>query len=118
MIKGIGIDLESISRVQEALDNQPAFVDRILTENEIKQYQDLPKAKSVEYLASRFSGKEAFSKAIGTGIGENVSFQEIEILNNTSGKPIISYQKNNDQYFISISHKDDYVITQVIIEVK
>ena len=118
MIKGIGTDLESINRVQQAVENQPEFIERILTNNEIDQIKDLSESKSIEYIASRFSGKESFSKALGFGIGENVSWQEIEILNNNKGKPEIFYNGKTDGLFISISHKDDYVITQVVIDVK
>lgn len=118
MIKGVGIDLESIGRVKKTADSQPGFIKKILTAKEIEQMNSFSDSKALEYLVSRFSAKESFSKALGSGIGENLSWQDIEILNDSQGKPNIFFQGKSEDFFVSISHKDDYVITEVIIEVK
>jgi holo-[acyl-carrier protein] synthase len=77
-----GIDLIEISRIQKVLDRHgERFLNRIYTPAEIQQ----SKGNAPE-LAARFAAKEAASKALGTGIGL-VSWREMEILNEKSGKP-------------------------------
>ena len=75
--------------------------------------------RKYEFLAGRFSAKEAFSKAYGTGIGKKVGFQDIEILNDSqTGRPeIVKFPGDNKlQAKISISHSGEYVVTEVILE--
>jgi holo-[acyl-carrier protein] synthase len=116
MIKGLGIDIESIARVKKAAANQDRFIETILTVNEIKQYRQLVDLKADQYLASRYSAKESYSKAAGTGIGADTHWLDIEILNQANGAPKLTYQGHGDGILVAISHKDDYVITEVIIE--
>ncbi|MFZ9181482.1 MAG: holo-ACP synthase [Rickettsiales bacterium] len=96
MILGIGIDLLLNSRLKKLLENSPqAFLKRVFTDNEIKIYQNnFPKKKlfsklAIGHLAKRFCAKEAFAKAIGTGIGRGINFNDIEIKNDNLGKPFI-----------------------------
>ncbi len=70
--------------------------------------------RQVEFLAGRFSAKEAFSKAAGTGIGKNLSFIDIEIESDALGKPMIVKPKVHAH--LSISHSREYAVAQVIIE--
>src|SRR5699024_2759604 len=85
MIKGIGIDIIELSRIQKSVQNNPRFVHRILAEEEIKHYENLSTdRRKVEFLAGRFAAKEAFAKANGTGIGE-LSFRDIQVLSNENG---------------------------------
>jgi len=114
MIKGIGIDIIELSRIQNILMRQKKFVDRVLTPKERRKFEELSAVRKVEYLAGRFAAKEAFSKANGTGIGEELSFQDIEIDNDSSGKPCIV--KPEVRAHLSISHSRDYAIAQVTIE--
>lgn len=114
MIKGIGIDIIELSRIQELISRQMKFADRILTKNEKKRFQDLPERRKVEFLAGRFAAKEAYAKALGTGIGKNLSFLDIEIASNDLGKPYIAMPKVKAH--LSISHSRDYAVAQVIIE--
>jgi len=114
MIKGIGIDIIELSRVRELLGRQGKFIDRILTEKEKEKFEDLSEARKVEYLAGRFAVKEAFSKAWGTGIGKELSFLDIEIATDASGKPVL--MKPKVQAHLSISHSREYAVAQVIIE--
>ncbi len=115
MISGIGIDIIEIARIQELAAKQSKFVDRILTLNEKKKYDELPAGRKAEFLAGRFAAKEAFSKACGTGIGKKLSFQEIEIVNDESGKPFIK-KPFSDGVHLSISHSKEYAVAQVVIE--
>lgn len=116
MIKGIGVDITEIARVKEMMENHDQFIDRILTSAEKKQCETFADKRKIEYLAARFSAKESFSKAYGTGIGKEVSFQDLSIIDNELGKPIVTTNKVTSPVHISISHTDDLVFTQIIIE--
>ncbi|WP_188456847.1 holo-ACP synthase [Virgibacillus oceani] len=117
MIKGIGIDLIELNRIQEKIEHNERFIKRILTDKEQELYSSLTGVmRKVEYLAGRFAAKEAFAKAAGTGIGK-LSFQHIEILPNEQGAPRIIVQGfNDDNIFISITHSKEYAMAQVVIE--
>ncbi|WP_246945322.1 holo-ACP synthase [Bacillus pinisoli] len=115
MIKGIGIDIVEIKRIETLLEKTPKFVDRILTEGERSVWNTLTDRRKYEYLAGRFAAKEAFSKAMGTGIGVGLQFIDIEILQDEKGKPYIAKPLENGVH-LSISHSKDYAVAQVIIE--
>ncbi|MFC4402044.1 holo-ACP synthase [Gracilibacillus xinjiangensis] len=117
MIRGIGIDIVEMERVKQILIRQPNIVDRVLTADEKELYENLTaERRKMEFFAGRFSAKEAFSKALGTGIGK-VSFQDIEILRDENGAPTIqSRAAKGEKVFVSISHSEAYAVAQVIIE--
>lgn len=115
MIKGIGIDIVELTRV-EKLTKKEKFIDRILTAQEKKRYLGLPERRQVEFLAGRFSAKEAFAKARGTGIGKELSFLDIEIMSDGAGKPSIYTKDRTEKVHVSISHSREYAVSQVIIE--
>jgi len=86
MIYGIGTDLVNIDRIKKILSkNRDGFVKRVLSEHEQALFAN--KADSAAYCAKRFAAKEAFAKALGTGIGKTVSFQDLTVRNNENGKP-------------------------------
>lgn len=114
MIVGIGIDITELYRIAKSIE-QPRFLERILTERERELASALAGKRKVEFVAGRFAAKEAFSKAIGTGIGKEVGFQDIEIINDERGKPIV-HASYPYVIHISISHSNDYAIAQVILE--
>lgn len=116
MIKGIGIDLAEISRIETISLEHDGFTQKVLTTAETAEYLSFSEKRRVEYLADRFSAKEAFSKAMGSGIGKKVSFQDVSILDDDAGKPHIFTQLTKDKIHISISHTDNLVMTEVIIE--
>lgn len=116
MIHGIGIDLVEIERVQEILGRQPEFPKRILTSKEYQRFLELSNHRQVEFLAGRFAAKEAFSKAMGTGIGRETSFQDIEILPDDKNKPIANTALFSGEVHVSISHSDTYAIAEVLLE--
>ncbi len=115
MIKGIGIDIIEIHRIEKLTARTPKFVQRILTEIEIEKYEQLQGNRKAEYLAGRFAAKEAFSKAMGTGIGKGLQFTDIEIVQDSFGKPSFSKPINEGTH-LSISHSKEYAVAQVIIE--
>jgi holo-[acyl-carrier protein] synthase len=114
MIKGIGVDIIELSRVQDIISRQKKFIDRILTDKERQTFEQLSDHRKAEFLGGRFAAKEAFSKANGTGIGKQLSFLDIEIETDALGKPFIS--KPKVQAHLSISHSKEYAVAQVIIE--
>lgn len=116
MIVGIGIDIIELERIKSILTRQERFYERVLTTKEQELFLQLPKHRQIEFLAGRFAAKEAFSKALGTGIGNEISFQEIEVLPNTLNKPVVESKKFNGNIHLSISHSNDYAIAQIILE--
>lgn len=115
MIYGIGVDIEEIGRLRAVAD-QDSFINKVLTPAEAAVYQTLSDKRAAEFLAGRWSAKEAFSKAFGTGIGKAVAFQDLEILDDASGKPAFHRQPFDGKAFVSISHTSELVMTEVLLE--
>lgn len=106
MIIGIGSDIIDIRRIEKlCLKFGKKFEERIFTEAEIARANSRSITKTAT-LAKRFAAKEAFAKAIGTGIGK-ISWKEIEIKNNDDGRPFIELSGNalNTLNNISSSNK-------------
>ena len=124
MIYGIGTDLVNIDRVKKILSkNRDGFVKRVLSEHEQALFAN--KADSAAYFAKRFAAKEAFAKALGTGIGRVVSFQDLTIRNNENGKPHFIPSEKLRQYLVennikqahlSISDENQNAIAFVVLE--
>ena len=124
MIYGIGTDIVSIERVQEILKkNRDGFINRVLSEHERALFSN--KADSAAYCAKRFAAKEAFSKALGTGIGRVVSFQDLTVRNNENGKPyfmpseklrLYLQEKGIKQGHLSISDESSNALAFVVLE--
>ena len=88
MIIGIGTDLCEIGRVQRALDRHgERFARKILVDSEFDRFRR--HRKPAAYLAKRFAAKEAFSKAMGTGIHFPVNWQNVSVENGHSGRPML-----------------------------
>lgn len=129
MILGIGTDILNISRIDKLLSKFGSrFVERILSPEELLKYQAL-NSGSMEYLARRFCLKEAFSKAVGTGIGELISFRDISIENNEFGKPyvvrssglleclsrILNVEQSKIKIDVSVSDDEPFAVGFVVI---
>jgi len=124
MIFGIGTDVVDINRVK-SMDSLSSFANKILSENEIKVFSDLKEGKQATYLSKQFAGKEAISKAIGTGISGDIKFKEIEILRDERGRPIFNPVENLKEILanlgitkthVSLSDEKDYAIAFAILE--
>lgn len=115
MIYGLGIDATDIARIVEAQTKNPNFALKVLTDGEYAHYQTLSGRRAAEYLAGRFSVKESYSKAYGTGLGK-VGLRDVETLNDDYGKPVISRHPYPGNAFVSITHTDTVVFTEVILE--
>lgn len=115
MIVGHGIDIEELASIQNAVKKREGFAQRVLTDKEMERFASLKGRRQIEYLAGRWSAKEAFSKAMGTGIGK-LGFQDLEILNNERGAPYFSKSPFSGKVWLSISHTDQFVTASVILE--
>lgn len=116
MINGIGIDIVELARIKGAMERHQSFVTRILTTKEQTIFHKLSDNRKVEFLAGRFAAKEAFAKAVGTGIGKQLSWQDVEITPDINGKPTIVSKKTLGRIHLSISHSKEYAVANVIIE--
>jgi len=122
MIKGIGIDIVEVERIRQSIEKyKDRFRDKIFTEEEINYSMEF-KEKEYIHLAARFAVKEAFSKAIGTGITQGFRFREISVRNLPSGEPILILSGNTREkygkynFHISISHSETNAVAVVIME--
>lgn len=109
MIDSIGIDIVENERIKNSINEN--FLDKILTTNEKKIYNNKTENKKIDYLCGRFAAKEAIIKALSKF--ERTNFKELEILNTDNGTPIINYKKY--KILISISHEKKYTIAQAIV---
>ena len=117
MIVGHGIDIEELASIQNAVEKREGFAQRVLTDKEMERFASLKGRRQVEYLAGRWSAKEAFSKAWGTGIGK-LSFQDLEVLNDERGAPVFTKAPFSGKVWVSISHAGTLVMASVILEEK
>lgn len=108
-ILGLGNDIIEISRIEENIGEYGIrFLDRIFTKNE-QEYCNKYK-ESARHYAGRFAAKEAIVKALGTGLGEHISWHDIEILPDRLGKPEVNLSNQLNEKFdhpnilVSISH--------------
>jgi len=112
-LQGLGIDIIEIERIERSLSRYgQRFLARLFTQREL-DYCNKHNYRA-RHLAGRFAAKEAVAKALGCGIGENLSWKDIEILNNASGQPVVHLSPHRANHFghprllLSISHCKAY----------
>ena len=123
-IFGIGTDIVDVKRIKKSLKNK-LFLSRLFNKDEISKCEKTK--NSPNCFAKRFAAKEAFSKALGTGISKGLNFKEIEVIKEDSGKPSLSIKgksllvvkktlkKDNFVVFLSISDDKPFAVATVII---
>jgi len=125
MIFGIGTDIVEVERIRK-LDSLEKFADKILSLSELKVFKSQIDEKQVTFLAKQFAAKEAVSKALGTGIGKDIRFNQIEILRNSDGKPYLNHDGMITTIFndlgitkthVSLSDEKKYALAFVILEI-
>lgn len=121
MILGIGTDIVSVSRVQEALEKYgDRFKKRVFTDKEIA-YCESQKNK-YQHFAARFAAKEAGSKAMGTGISGGTTWTSIEVVKIAGGQPLLEFHGVPAEKYagcklhVSLSHTAEYATAIAIIE--
>ncbi len=123
MIDGIGVDTIETARVKKQLAVDHGFKEAIFTAGEIA-YCD-SKRNSAPYYAARFAAKEAFLKALGTGLRDGIAFADIEILRDPLGRPSLKLHRRAAEQLqaggpahihLSLSHVDDAATAVVVIE--
>jgi len=114
----LGCDIVEIDRIKNAIDKYgDRFIKRILTEKEREIF--FKRNRSLQFFSGRFAAKESISKSFKTGIGGDLSFTDIEILNGEKGEPIVFLKgERRSDIEISISHGRDYSIAVSIIKIK
>lgn len=123
-IFGVGIDIVEKQRVVKIIKKHgDKFALKILHQNEIKKYEGfLTLSRKTDYIAKRFAAKEAFLKALGTGLRSGISLKNIETCNDNLGKPTIILHKNKlasikqNKIHLSIADEKASAIAFVIIE--
>ncbi len=130
MIYGIGTDIIDIRRLRATLQRRgERFAERVLGAQELAVYHARSARvaqRGLSYLATRFSAKEAFSKAIGLGMRMPMSWRACEILNAPGGKPMIQLHGALAEWFaarglvaqVSVSDESDYAAAFVVVEAK
>ena len=106
-IYGIGTDIANINRIKKSLKNKD-FINRLFNKNEVKKCNN--QINKANCYAKRFAAKEAFSKAIGTGISKGINFNEIIVHNIKSGKPNIKLLGNTKKIVNKILNKKKFNI--------
>lgn len=119
-----GIDIIEIERVKQSIEStEGKFCERVYTENEIK-YCENKKSQKYQHYAARFAAKEAVFKAISSVLENKyeISWKEIEILNDEKERPYVIISNKNVQGIenidISISHCKDYAVASVVVLLK
>ena len=118
MPTSIGVDIIEIQRIAAAVERwQHKFLDRIFTQAELRYCRG-----RIPELAARFAGKEAISKALGTGI-RGLAWRDMEILPDPLGKPLVTLHGRAraravaiglEQFAVSLSHSRDYAVAMVV----
>ena len=128
MIYGIGTDLLRVSRIHDAYDTRGLrFVQRILGERELVVFEkrfERNRARGLLYLSTRFAAKEAFSKAIGLGMRQPMSWRAVEFVNAASGKPDVVFNEplaswcaeRGLSFHVSMTDEADMVCAFVVAE--
>ena len=124
MIFGIGTDIVEVERIKN-LSSISKFANKILSQNELNTFNSLNKDQKIYFLSKQFAAKEAISKALGTGIGHEISLKNIEILRDEKGKPFFNAINELSAYLsilgitkthVSLSDESNYAIAMVIVE--
>ncbi len=125
-IYGIGTDVVNINRIKNSIKSKN-FIKRLFNQNEIKKCDK--QINKANCYSKRFAAKEAFSKAIGTGISKGINFNEIIVYNIKSGKPGIKLlgntkkivnkilKKKKINIFLSLSDDKPFAMATVVISI-
>jgi holo-[acyl-carrier protein] synthase len=124
MVIGVGIDIQEIARLQQAMGRTgDAFLRRTFTPGELAYCRR--QKKTDQHLTGRFCAKEAFFKALGTGWAKGLAWTEVEVVRRVSGQPQLrllgrakdlAAKAKVRKVWLSLSHSRDYAAATVILE--
>lgn len=124
MIYGVGTDIVEVDRIESSIEKfGDDFALRILAESEMASY--VSSHIKARFLAKRFAAKEAFSKALGTGLREPATFQNIAVSHDVLGKPFLVLakelqgflkEKNINHMHLTISDEKNLAAAFVVLE--
>ncbi len=129
MIYGIGTDICDVRRIQASLDRHgERFAKKVLSDGEFATWQTRTRRwpeRGVRYLATRFSAKEAFSKAIGLGMTMPMTWRSCEIGKLPSGKPVVVlhgalkdwFEARHLSAYITVTDETDYAASFCVVEI-
>ena len=124
MLVSTGIDIVEVYRIEETMARTPRFAERVFTTAE-REYCDTKGAAAAQSYAGRFAAKEAFLKALKTGWRGKISWQDIEILNDNDGVPLLTTSGEAQRLLdrlsvarvhLSISHTAEHAVASVVFE--
>ncbi|MBK9249310.1 MAG: holo-ACP synthase [Ignavibacteria bacterium] len=122
MIIGIGTDIADVARIEESIEKfGERFLKKIFTETE-REYCEKFKLHKGQHYAARFAAKEAFSKAIGTGMRDGFAFHLVGVRNEPSGKPVIELSGllaerwGDCRIHLTLSHSATLAVAMVALE--
>jgi holo-[acyl-carrier protein] synthase len=123
-VLGIGVDFVECVRIQRSVDRfGDRFLHRVFTDGEIEYSMSMK--YPARHLAARFAGKEAVSKAFGTGIGKSMSWRNIDIRKKESGEPFLVFSGPAEELaakrgvtsaLITLSHTEHHAMASVVLE--
>lgn len=123
-IVGIGTDIVRVERFQRFVDrDENALLTRLFTEHELAYA--MPRKGAAQHLAARFASKEAFVKALGLGLRDGITWQDMEVRNDELGCPSLHFsgraaeiilERNLAPAYLSYSHEQEYAVATVVLE--
>jgi holo-[acyl-carrier protein] synthase len=126
MVIGSGIDIVNIERIERLMGRWgDHFLDRVYTEREISGCQR--RSRPSECFAIRFAAKEAFLKAIGSGLRNGIQWTDIEVENDPLGKPLLCLHRKAkeilqtcriERTYLTLSHDQPFAVAHVLLEGK
>lgn len=124
MILGTGIDIVKMIRINDTIERfGDRFIKRVFTEGEAAYCER--KRISHQHYATRFAAKEAFLKALGTGLSKGIGWKDVEVVREKGKRPTIAVhgkareifiEKKVKNVFLSLTHEGDYGVAEVILE--
>ena len=124
MIHGTGVDIIEIARIRSSIEKYSGkFEERVFTSKEINYCRSKP--DPFKHFAARFAAKEAVLKSLGTGMAHGIGWKDMEILNQESGKPVLTLSGKGLDIFnslnlrnihISMTHDRQYALAQAVAE--
>ena len=123
IIFGIGIDVVEVERISTSMDEfGERFCARIFTPSE-REYCERQKRPAMHY-AARFAAKEAVAKALGTGIGKDLAWLDVEVSRRQSGEPEVTLRGEGEKFAqgnkitqikISLTHAQHYAAANAVV---